>query len=99
MPKETEKANNNVIEEMIESEMGKDAVIAVNIKYSKNSMDGKPSKRKNLPDTFVLDLPERITQLPDKSDQKYLDLIETFVYNTLSKKFQTDVEYCQIWIQ
>ena len=99
MPKETEKANNNVIEEMIESEMGKDAVIAVNIKYSKNSMDGKPSKRKNLPDTFVLDLPERITQLPDKSDQKYLDLIETFVYNTLSKKFQTNVEYCQIWIQ
>lgn len=99
MPKETEKANNNAIEEMIESEMGKDAVIAVNIRYSKNSMDGKPSKRKNLPDTFVLDLPERITQLPDKSDQKYLDLIETFVYNTLSKKFQTNVEYCQIWIQ
>jgi len=99
MPKETEKANNNVIEEMIESEMGKDAVIAVNIRYSKNSMDGKPSKKKNLPDTFVLDLPERITQLPDKSDQKYLDLIETFVYNTLSKKFQTNVEYCQIWIQ
>lgn len=99
MPKETEKANNNAIEEMIESEMGKDAVIAVNIRYSKNSMDGKPSKRKNLPDTFVLDLPERITQLPDKSDQKYLDLIETFVYNTLSKKFQTNVGYCQIWIQ
>lgn len=99
MPKETEKANNNAIEEMIESEMGKDAVIVVNIRYSKNSMDGKPSKRKNLPDTFVLDLPERITQLPDKSDQKYLDLIETFVYNTLSKKFQTNVEYCQIWIQ
>ena len=92
-------ANNKSVEEIIETNMGKDAVIAVNIKYSKNSMDGKPSKRKNLPDTFVLDLPERITQLPDKSDQKYLDLIETFVYNTLTKKFQTEVEYCQIWIQ
>ena len=92
-------ANNNAVEGMIESSMGKDAVIAVNIKYSKNSMDGKPSKRKNLPETFVLDLPERITQLPDKTDQKYLDLIETFVYNTLTKKFQTEVTGCQIWIQ
>lgn len=92
-------ANNSAVEGMIESSMGKDAVIAVNIKYSKNSMDGKPSKRKNLPETFVLDLPERITQLPDKNDQKYLDLIETFVYNTLTKKFQTEVEHCQIWIQ
>ena len=96
MVKET---NSNAVEEMIESNMGKDAVIAVNIKYAKNSMDGKPSKRKNLPETFVLDLPERITQLPDKSDQKYLDLIETFVYNTLTKKFQTEVTGCQIWIQ
>lgn len=92
-------ANNKSVEEMIESSMNENAVIAVNIKYARISMDGSLSKKKNLPEVFVLDLPERITQLPDKSDQKYLDLIETFVYNTLSKKFQTDVEHCQIWIQ
>lgn len=99
MAKETEKANNGSVEEIIETQLKENSVIVVNIKYAKTSRDGTPSKRKNLPEFFVLDLPERITQLPDKSDQKYLDLIETFVYNTLSKKFQTDVEYCQIWIQ
>lgn len=92
-------ANNKSVEEMIESSMNENAVIAVNIKYARISMDGSLSKKKNLPEVFVLDLPERITQLPDKSDQKYLDLIETFVYNTLTKKFQTEVTGCQIWIQ
>ena len=99
MAKETENTNNGSVEEIIETQLKENSVIVVNIKYAKISRDGTTSKRKNLPEFFVLDLPERITQLPDKSDQKYLDLIETFVYNTLSKKFQTDVEYCQIWIQ
>lgn len=99
MAKDTEKANNGSVEEIIEGQLKENSVIVVNIKYARLSMDGNPSKRKNLPEFFVLDLPERITQLPDKSDQKYLDLIETFVYNTLSKKFQTCVDFCQIWIQ
>lgn len=99
MAKETEKANNGSIEEIIEGQLKENSVIVVNIRYSRISMDGTPSKRKNLPEFFVLDLPERITQLPDKTDQKYLDLIETFVYNTLTKKFQTYVDCCQIWIQ
>lgn len=99
MPKETEKTNNGSVEEMIEEQLKENSVIVVNIRYARIGRDGTTSKRKNLPEFFVLDLPERITQLPDKTDQKYLDLIETFVYNTLSKKFQTDVERCQIWIQ
>lgn len=92
-------ANNKSVEEIMESQLNDNAVIVVNISYARISMDGTLSKKKNLPSFFVLDLPERITQLPDKSDQKYLDLIETFVYNTLTKKFQTEVTGCQIWIQ
>ena len=100
MAKETEKANNGqVIEEIIENQLKENSVVVVNIKYARISMDGSISEKKNLPEFFVLDLPERITQLPDKNDQKYYDLIETFVYNTLTKKFQTEVENCQIWIQ
>ena len=87
----------NNLEEIVESSISKNSVVVVNIKFNKRSFDGK--KKTNLPDFFVLDLPERITQLPDKTDQKYYDLIETFVYNTLTKKFQTEVQYCQIWIQ
>lgn len=94
-----EKTNGGSVEEIIENQLKENSVIVVNIRYARISMDGSMSKKKNLPEFFVLDLPERITQLPDKSDQKYLDLIETFVYNTLTKKFQTEVEHCQIWIQ
>ena len=99
MEKEIEKANNGSVEEIIETQMKENSVVVVNIKYARISRDGTTTKRKNLPEFFILDLPERITQLPDKSDQKYLDLIETFVYNTLTKKFQTEVTGCQIWIQ
>lgn len=99
MAKDTDKANNGSVEEIIENQLRENSVVVVNIKYARLSMDGSPSRRKNLPQFFVLDLPERITQLPDKTDQKYFDLIETFVYNTLTKKFQTCVDFCQIWIQ
>lgn len=91
--------NSSAVQEINESSLNENSVIVVNIKYSKVSRDGTLSKKKNLPEFFVLDLPERITQLPDKTEQKYFDMIETFVYNTLSKKFQTDVESCQTWIQ
>ncbi len=83
----------------LESMLNDNSVIIVNIKYNKDSYDGSSPRKKNLPDFFVLDLPERITQMPNKNDQKYYDLIETFVYNTLSKKFHTEVSYCQIWLQ
>lgn len=93
-------AKTETIEEsIIEESLNDNSVIVVNIAYNPISMDGTRSKRKDLPKFFVLDLPERITQIPDKSEQKYFDLIETFVYNTLTKKFQTEVESCQIWIQ
>lgn len=91
--------NRTVVETVVENSLNSNSVIATNIKYARIAMDGTQSKKKNLPEVFVLDLPERITQLPDKNEQKYFDLIETFVYNTLTKKFQTEVEKCQIWIQ
>ena len=92
-------SNTNTVEEMIESQINKNSVIVVNIHYSKTSLDGSQSKKKNLPEIFVLDLPERIYGYEDKESQKYLDMIETFVYNTLTKKFQTEVMSAQVWIQ
>lgn len=91
--------NTTTIEEMVEENLNDNSVIVVNIKWSKISFDGTVSKRKKLPEFFVLDLPERITTIPDKTTIKYLDLIESFVYNTLTKKFQTEVINCQTWIQ
>lgn len=91
-------ANGNAVEEIIESSINQNAVIVVNVHFAKQSRDGKKSKKKELPNSFVLDLPERISMYENKDSQQYLDLIETFVYNTLSKKFQTDVWSCQIWL-
>ena len=93
------KEDKKTIEEVVEGSFSDNSVVVVNIRYNPISIDGVRTKRKNLPEFFVLDLPERITQLPDKSEQKYFDLIETFVYNTLTKKFQAEVANCQIWIQ
>ena len=93
-----EKPNNEVVENLIETSVTENAVIVVNIKYATISMDGRLSRKKNLPNSFVLDLPERITQFEDKQSQKYTDMIETFVFNTLTKKFQTEVNFCQIYL-
>lgn len=92
------KPNGEVVEKLIETSISENAVIVVNIKYAPLSMDGRSSRKKNLPESFVLDLPERITQYENKDSQKYIDMIETFVFNTLTKKFQTEVNFCQIYL-
>lgn len=97
MPSSDKVPNGNAVEDIIESSVGKNSVIVVNVKFARKTREGKNTKR-SMPDSFVLDLPERITMFEDKNSQQYLDLIETFVYNTLSKKFQTDVWSCQIWL-
>lgn len=96
--KEIQTIEEQYIKGGLEEKLNDNSIIAVNIKYERISEDGTLSKRKKLPEAFVLDLPERISQIADKTSQKYFDLIESFVYNTLSKKFQTKVSYCQIWI-
>lgn len=95
---EEKTANGNAVEDLIESNISKNAVIVVNAHFSTYSRDGQKSSKKKLPSSFILDLPERITMYEDKASQRYYDLIETFVYNTLSKKFQTDLWSCQIWL-
>ena len=89
----------NQVEEMIEN-VNPNAVVIVNIHYFKEDRNGKlTAKRTDLPKFFTLDLPERILEFKGKDEEKYTELIETFCYNTLSKKFQADVANCQIWIQ
>lgn len=89
----------NTLEELAEN-TNPNAVVIVNIHYFKQDLKGKSTENRNdLPSFFTLDLPERILEFKNKDEEKYCDLIETFCYNTLSKKFQAEVASCQIWIQ
>lgn len=89
----------NTVEELIEN-VKENEVIVTNIHYFPHDISGKPTaKRNDLPESFVLDLPERILEFKDKDEEKYKDLMETFCYNTISKKFQAQIANCQVWYQ
>lgn len=68
-------------------------ILVVNIKYGKE-LNGKI---KNKPSMTVLDLPDNIIKC-QKNEDKFRDSVETFTYNTLTKKYGAEVNNCQIWL-
>ena len=68
-------------------------ILVVNIKYGKELN----SKVKNKPNMTVLDVPEGIMK-SIKNESKFKDNIESFAYNTLTKKYGAEVSYCQVWL-
>ena len=69
-------------------------ILISNIKFGGKVLN---SKIKDRPTDAVLDVPEGI--LRTKSDkQKFEDTIESFAYNTLSRKYGKEVSYCQVWL-
>lgn len=68
-------------------------VNVVNISYDRKQ---KPRVRE-IPDCIPLTIPDGILNLRDKKE-KFLEEIEYFVYNSLSRKFGVDVCFCQIFL-
>ena len=68
-------------------------ILVVNIKYGKELN----SKVKNKLNMTVLDVPEGIMK-SIKNESKFKDNIESFAYNTLTKKYGAEVSYCQVWL-
>ena len=68
-------------------------ILVVNIKHGKV----KNQKMKELDDVVVLDVPEGILKTKNNITQFY-DNIETFAYNTVSRKFGTEVYHCQVYL-
>lgn len=67
----------------------------VNIKYGKQLTNSKNEK----PDMVTLDVPEALLKIKNKGDeQKFLDYVETFAYNTVSRKYGAEVNSCQVWL-
>lgn len=75
-------------------------ILVVGIKWNKNETVGKYRSKKDfsdkLPEQIVLDLPENIRE-KENADNFY-DLVETWVYNFLAKRFNHIAYYCQIWL-
>lgn len=67
----------------------------VNIKYGRELNTSKKIKEK--PEMVVLDVPEEILKNKNKG-QKFLDMIESFAYNTVTRKYGAEVHICQVYL-
>ena len=73
-------------------------VLITNIKWNKDTIGQYRVKHDNyddLPTQFTLDIPDNIIKT-NTSNTK--DLIETFVFNFLTKKYGHEVNNCSIWL-
>jgi hypothetical protein len=68
-------------------------IIVVNIKYGKDL--NKHIKDK--PSMVILDVPESILKCKTQTE-KFKDNLESFAYNTITKKYGAEVYKCQIWM-
>jgi len=75
-------------------------ILITGITWNKNSVRAYSSKKDNdeLPSQFTLDLPENVLNQANKQSNDFNDIIETFVYNFLTKKFNHEVYSCSIWL-
>lgn len=75
-------------------------VICANICWSNKSKSGQVKKdnRAELPNQMSIDIPNAVLVQADKKQNNFNDIIETFCYNLLTKKYGREVTYCQIWL-
>ena len=74
-------------------------VFVVNMSWSKNSI--RPMKKKDsieFPEALQLEIPENVLRQAQKKTNVFEDIIETYVYNTLTKKYGYELWHCQIWL-
>ena len=51
-----------------------------------------------LPRQLTFDIPANVIEQANKNPKNTYDIIETFICNTLTRKFMHEVWNCQIWI-
>lgn len=51
-----------------------------------------------LPKELTFDIPANVIEQTVKNPKDANDIIETFIYNTLTRKFMHEVMNCQIWL-
>ena len=54
-------------------------------------------KSAELPKQLMFDIPEGVLEQANKNKNSFNDIIETFCYNALWRKFKCEVNFCQVW--
>lgn len=75
-------------------------IMITGISWNKNETVGKYRSKKDfsdkLPEQLVLVLPENL--VAKESSSNFYDLVETWVYNFLMKRYNYIANRCQIWL-
>lgn len=71
-------------------------VIVCNIFWNK-SQKGR-SKKIELPDQLNLNIPDNVLNQAKKNENNFNDVIEQFVYNLMYRKYNCEVNECQIYL-
>lgn len=72
-------------------------IIVCNIHWD-ISTASKRTDVNELPSQLALDVPENVLNQAKKKNNDFNDIIEQFAYNLLSRKFNCEVCYCQVWL-
>ena len=75
-------------------------VFVANIAWSSKATRGtsKRCNKSELPAHMSLDIPEAVLNEANKGKANFNDVVESFCYNLLSKKFGYEVTHCQVWL-
>lgn len=86
--------NINKIEE--DTNAGYEVVVA-NVSW--NQKPFRPMKKEGeLPTQLSMTIPENVLKQANKPTNVFNDIIESYVYNALARKFGHEVWRCQIWL-
>jgi len=50
-----------------------------------------------LPKQLLFDIPNGVLEQANKSKNNFNDIVETFCYNALFRKYKCEVNSCQVW--
>lgn len=83
-------------------DISNDQVLITGITWNKNSLSSYHTKKDDedveLPTQFTLNIPDNVLKQAGKPRNNYYDVIESFVYNFLTHKFNHEVYSCSIWL-
>ena len=82
----------------IESNDNSNQILITNITWNKNAIHSHSKQEDGLPTQFALDLPENVVNQANKKGNNYKDVVESFAYNFLTRKFDHEVWSCSIWL-
>lgn len=76
-------------------------IYITNMKWGRDTFGAgfksKYASKRNLPDSMAFDVPESITS-KSMSDTQLKNDVETYTYNTLSRKYGKELEFAQLWL-